>query len=291
MAYAVQSQDESHWVVDGKPQPNYAQIGSLQFSKDGLHYAYYTTGTVAADFCAVVFDGTVSDPKIAVTCAPIFSNDGSHLAFGCRRSSDPNGKYEYFVNIDGKATSPIPEGTVGFAPMILQLTYSPDNAHLIYLLGSPAGHDQFQRHVALSRVLFDGKLDDMFGTVRNITFSPDGKRLAYVAGNKPILGSGQEYVESDEKWCVVADHKPSRWYDKVDMPQFSTDGKHVAFAAQRAGLWFLVVDGIEIEDYDLVHPVDPSSAPGEASYRFDSHGVLVFLATKDHKLYKAAYQW
>jgi hypothetical protein len=73
-----------------------------------------------------------------------------------------------------------------------------------------------------------------------VLFSPDSKRLAYVAG-----AGGKQFV--------VADGKRGPDYESIGRgtPVFSTDGKHVAYAATLNGKQTIVVDGQPGKEYDV----------------------------------------
>ncbi len=69
--------------------------------------------------------------------------------------------------------------------------------------------------------------------VMDMTFSPDGKRLA-------ALG------KQDGKWTVFADDKPwSGQYEMCYAPVFSPDSKHVAARVEKKGRFTIAVDGKE----------------------------------------------
>src|SRR5262249_715626 len=80
----------------------------------------------------------------------------------------------------------------------------------------------------------------------NLTFSVDGKRLAYVA-------------RRGEQWLVVADGKDGKLYEQVagGTLGFTHDGRSLAYAAQAskegtAGV--LVIDGEERTRYERILP-------------------------------------
>lgn len=74
-----------------------------------------------------------------------------------------------------------------------------------------------------------------YESVDSITFSPDSKRLAYVA-------------KRGSKWIVVVDGKATDSFDSILLsgPVFNQDGRTVAFGAVRDNQHFIVVNGMEI---------------------------------------------
>jgi hypothetical protein len=73
-----------------------------------------------------------------------------------------------------------------------------------------------------------------------LTFSPDGRRVAYVVPQQP-------------KWRVFVDGlEPRGAYHRVLEPLFSPDSRHVAYTAALGARWRVVIDGMEGTVYDAV---------------------------------------
>lgn len=71
---------------------------------------------------------------------------------------------------------------------------------------------------------------DHFDCIRDVTYSPDGKRIAYCA-------------KDGDKWHLVVDDKQSEAYDEIGAPRFSEDGDRVAFGARKGReLWWKVLE-------------------------------------------------
>ncbi len=84
--------------------------------------------------------------------------------------------------------------------------------------------------------MLDGReVGNRYSFVYPITFSPDGKRLAYVVHNpRPF---------------VVVDGVEGKQYDGVESLIFSPDSNHFAYMAELGGRKFVVVDGVEGKPY------------------------------------------
>jgi roadblock/LC7 domain-containing protein len=78
-----------------------------------------------------------------------------------------------------------------------------------------------------------------YDSVQGLTFSPDGKRFAYIAS----VG---------KKQLAVIDGKESSQYDSVIGLKFSPDSSRVAFVAGMSKKQLVVVDGVEGSQYDSV---------------------------------------
>jgi len=114
--------------------------------------------------------------------------------------------------------------------------------------------------------------------ISEISFSPDGKRLAYVLGkgdrkhpsSLPVVDgvAGQEYDEvlhlafspdsrrvayaarTGEQWKAVVDGQSGASYDDIFGPTFSPDSKRVAYGARQGKQWLVVADGRAGAAYD-----------------------------------------
>ncbi|MFN7182073.1 MAG: TolB family protein, partial [Planctomycetota bacterium] len=129
-----------------------------------------------------------------------------------------------------------------------------------------------QKEVAV----IDGVESKEYDSVRNFTFSPDGKRVAFKAqkGQKKVaVIDGVESQEYDEVWNVtfspdgkrvgffarkgqkgvaVIDGVESQEYDRVENFTFSPDSKRVGFTARKNQKWVAVIDGVESQEYDRI---------------------------------------
>ena len=79
-----------------------------------------------------------------------------------------------------------------------------------------------------------------YGSVANLLFSPDGKRMAYVAGR-------------DKSTFIVVDGVEGKDFDGgivAETIAFSPDGKHIAYEAQRGKDKVIVIDDQETTEYN-----------------------------------------
>lgn len=146
-----------------------------------------------------------------------FSADG-RLAYGAK----PAGKPPVLV-CDGKESSLCLEN--GFA-------FSPDGKHLACAtLTDPR---------LMPAVMLDGKPMKERIAGGPPVFSPDSKRLAWTT----FLGSHQNFVTCDDR------RGPA--FDRVGTPVFSSDSRHVAYAAGKADKWWVVCGTSQFGPYDEV---------------------------------------
>lgn len=122
-------------------------------------------------------------------------------------------------------------------------------------------------------MVVDGQPGAEYDWASDVTFSPDGKRFAYVAS------IGQTYPGT--KWLAVVDGRPSEEYVAfVIEPTFSPDSKHVAYEAKKGEKYLIVLDGQPGTEYNEIFGF---------SLTFRPDGVLEYLAAKDHSLYRVKY--
>jgi hypothetical protein len=133
------------------------------------------------------------------------------------------------------------------------------------------------------RVVVDGKVGRKWDWVfdGSITFSPDGKRMAFAAKR---FGAA----------LVVVDNTSGPPYDGIGSIAFSPDSKRIAYGAQRGEAWCVVVDGIPGRDYDWL-AAGPSFSPDSrhviyvADRLMQSHPKQEFIVLDDVE--GQPYQW
>ena len=258
-----------HVMVDRAPGPRYDDVDELAISPDGVPAYQATRGRATY---AVQGDRELGPYDRAMDFA--FSGSGGHVAFTARRGD------RWFVVADGKPGPGFP-GVGGAA------SFSDDGGHVAYVAHL---RDEGLGPVAVVR---DGRLERARGgEARTLRWSRDGRHLAYVAGRGgdqlvvvdgvpgPAMievgalvfdGLGQVVYEARRRdherrtvACVVRGTTP-RCYDDVGEPNliagdpdlnFTLDpsGRHLAFRAQRAGRWFVVIDDVEGPPVDRTWP-------------------------------------
>jgi len=79
--------------------------------------------------------------------------------------------------------------------------------------------------------------DTSFSEDDEIAFSPDSRRVAYVA-------------QKVGKEMVIVDGAEGNLYDDINNLQFTRDGRHYAYTARRGAKYVVVVNGVESKEYD-----------------------------------------
>ena len=130
--------------------------------------------------------------------------------------------------------------------------------------------------------------------------SPDGQHFAYTV------------IKSNGKWSVFLDGKKVKEYNTPPSPHiysltFSPDSKHFAYIAKRDEKYFVVLDGKEEREYDLINPFSLTFSPnskhlayaakrngqffvvldGKEGERYDTIGSLTFSPNSKHLAYAA----
>ncbi len=241
-------------VINGKESTKYQHIieGSITFSPDGRHHAFAAIKKID-DFVVVVDGQEHSVPGHPFKLNP--SPDGKH--WGCVALKDS----QYSVVLDGKVVA----SGIKSVDFIL---ISPVSGHLAY----KAWNDQF----SMAFVVFDGTKHASYNAVSNLVFSPDGRRLAYMAKRA-----------QDNKYTrpfVVVEAKEGKEYDRIrgGTINFGLDGRSLSYivnVGKDGDEGFLVIDGHERTKY---HKIGPT--PTEILY-YDLDS-LAYVAVRD-----GAYYW
>lgn len=224
VAYSARAGDKWFVVADGEEGERYDFVRPPVLSPDGTRLAF-AANSGSAWF--VVLDGLRQPDYDGVSFASLtFSPNGQHFCYQARRGTSRVTVADGLEGIPYDASS-YPEPPV----------YSPDSAHLAYC----ATRDN------KAMVVLDGVEGKAFDDCRELTFSPDGCRLAYLAGN-------MEPGKSEWRMRVVLDGV--EWPDCFggSALSFSQDSKHLAYIAV-VSLSFvkdtlaIVVDGVEAKRY------------------------------------------
>lgn len=257
LIYVAQTADQQwHVVVDGKPGPGFALISGLQVTPDGAHYVYVAqrAGPDPKRFLAVV-DGVETayysvtdvelapDGRVAYIAVRTQADPASHggasgdlmvggmaipntTTFGVTIRVGLQAPQRHVAwNPDGKRFAcvqfnrPNPGVTVLVNGKAMGQTYqtanevrwSPDGSHLFYLAVAPTG----------TFPVMDGQELDAYHWIKEFQWSPDGKRYAFFGANATGI------------WMVVDGKVQPKAYGFEDNAlTFSSDSKHVAYAAQ-----------------------------------------------------------
>ena len=136
-------------------------------------------------------------------------------------------------------------------PVPINLVASADRQHIAYVVGV---NNQFR--VISNTVDGEAVAGEAFDAVFELRFSPDSRRLAYVARE----GNG---------FRVVVDGEKERLYDNVLVGslRFSPDSHHVAYIAKRGTELKVVADGQTIGSYGEVTAESLQFSP-------DSQGLI-----------------
>jgi hypothetical protein len=304
-AYAVEG-DSLKWtaVLDGRPiGGEFARIDHFCLSPDGKHVAYVGATTVEAFAEArqqVVVNGNAGPAYYGITAGPIYSPDSGHLAYGATRVEGADGlgihhspvfkKSEEFQVVDG---APTPY----YFANVAKLLYSAGGVLVAEIQAPPPNNAG-----APVRIYRDARQLDPSGSSDgcywNLTFDPDGKRLACAARH----GADNEYD------IGMDGHKLGNPGTGLGPPLFTRDGKHLAYAVQLESSWRMVLDDATESASGLVVPtsnldrtghwngltpfedqdsVDNGHAyVGAYPYHFDPDGTLVYFRIADGHLYR-----
>ena len=202
-------------VIGAREEGPYDRV--MYFAFAGEHYAYDAR---IGERWFVVVDGKRGQDFPWVAGEPVFSSDGTHVAYVASPKEDDHNPA--LLVRDGRAGTTWDD--IAFP------TWSHDGAHLAY---SARGADRKYR------VVVDGVPGEPFDSVGGVEFGADGT-VHYEAQRSP-------------RWCVVSGTLPACYAD-VGEPNmiagahaynFILDrtGAHLAFRAQVEHAWTMVIDG------------------------------------------------
>jgi len=341
-AHSARRGDKWLVVADGIEGKEYAGIWDIIFSPDSRHLAYTAGPSPILVFLGLEFGYKscviVDREEFNWASNPVFSVDGKRLAHAARRNDkefivvdgkegkeydeihdiifSPKGRQvAYAAECAGKSRVVL-GGREGIKyDDIHDLIFSADGEHLAYAAGYYEGKysTRTQRiykvvtdpqggvFARIAQFLNIGKRYDAIAK-GSLTFSSDGKRLAYAVrlGNRWRIvvdrQEGKEYddigslifspdgqhlaygARSGEKWLVVVDGQEGKEYGRIGIPIFSPDGKRLAYTAQRGAKWLIVVDGAEGEECD--------GFVRGSKLVFDSPNTLHALTFRDNEFFR-----
>jgi WD40 repeat protein len=218
LAFA-QGMGATSFVVSGRHQGKvYAAIAedSVVISPDGEHVAYTAKGK-AGGWLNVIDDN--EGEVYSAVGEVVFSPDGRHNAYMAER----NGRH--FIVNDDKAMPGQYDGIIAGTPV-----FSTDGTHMAY--AARLNDKQF--------VVADGKKGSDYDNVVSLLFSPDGRRLAYLAAK----GTRERHEQ-----FLVVDGREGKKYENVGSLRFSPDSRHLAYIVTAGEQQFVVADGVERQRY------------------------------------------
>ncbi len=253
-AYVASEGGKSVVIVDGKREKPYdaVQPESLQFSPDSQHLAY------------VAKVGAVTVINLVFVFIPI-----------------PAQVPVWAVVVDGKEGKSYPAiRSFGFSPdgqRVAQVAGELIEVHGRYIEGAGMEHQ-----IGEWRIVVDGQEGKAYDSVGRAIFSPDSRRVAYLAGRQILRwpsGGSTERV-------AVVDGKEGKPYDAILGLKFSPDSQHLAYVARTGSLWFGVVDGQEGESYSDVGAINLSPDAKKVAYVVQvGDKITVFMDQKEGKSY------
>lgn len=276
LAYMVTAKGRGAIVVDGKEHSSYSRVLGFRFSADSKRYAYVAIeGAGGGARGRIVIDGEPGpvfrqpgpESQPGGVTRPSFSWDGAHVAYAAQKSKDSALVLVDHVSLPGLALQSVLAGP----------SYGPGGR--LALLG-------WQEEGGKPRIVevVDGKIVRGFASERGmnfaeqITFSPDGARLAYVLGRGgAMFMMGGNAGRARRR--VVVDGVEGTTYDADDLADLTWrgDGASLAYRVRRlkGGKDFVVLDGQAGPQYDEVFA---------GRLRIDDQGRAVYLARSDRRL-------
>jgi hypothetical protein len=204
-----------HWRFMSE-EPNLGDFSSYQlptpgFTADSSKFVY-VAGTAGRQF--VVIDENESNGyQSAIPIVPVLSTTGHRIAY----FGDAPNRRQHLV-VDGADTEYGPQFASGTTNRLMQLTFSPDSAHVgllqgttlnvdnvlqpglafaTYVFSSTGGHVAYLATIAdrQSLVVDQKVVSNKPGAVKSIFFSPDGEHVYWFSqGNWASLGTKDSYM-------------------------------------------------------------------------------------------------
>ena len=255
LAYvAIDAKGANFVVLDGKPLGRYEGIGWGVFSPDSKRLAYTA---LRKGRQVVVCDGKEGKAYHEVFY-PLFSPDSKSLAYWTRAANQKVVRVVWDEKVVARITGDP------------QFVFSPDSRQLAW--GTYQG-DVYRCAKAATKIATG---HDRAGKP---VFSPDGKHLAYAAGENLVWSVyvdgralGGSYDPEGVLDRYFRDGSRTEMHLGSHRPAFSADGRHVFFQgtrgkSERNRKQFIVVDGVEGPAHDAVWiPDDFKNYPKRLRY-------------------------
>jgi len=267
IAYTAGKSGQNFIVVNGKEGKTYDIVKDLKFSSNNKQLAYVATicekgetkyypercdGGKSKDF--IVLNGKEGRAYDSIGEFN-FSPDSNQLAYVAKKEG------RGFVVINEKEGE-IYDGYIG------RINFGPDGKELAYVVNVEGG-------LGKEFIVVNGKEGKTYNNIWDYVFSPDSKKLVYIAqeGSDRLMvvnekegklyneihdlvfspnGNHFAYVARDSRWWgedkewgskefIVVNEKEGKPYDFVSKPIFSSDSKYVAYGARDGNeLWWIV---------------------------------------------------
>jgi len=190
-------------------------------------------------------------------------------------SPDSN-RFAYWGYVEGKGTTKkgvnkvvmVENGMAGLSyTFVSNAVFSRDSKRIAYGANSGEYYGRLKSWIVVDGVDISVPEDRSYLPVAGIALNPDGKRFAYINVNVDDVSHYPYYVFIDG----AADSIP---YDYASLPVYSSEGKHVAYAASKGKNHKVVVDGSSV-------PVDGivKTRNGKAVF-FDSDEHIHYVTFK-----------
>jgi len=262
-------------VLNGQRGKEYNVVSNLVFSPDSKHLAYM----VSEDFrkkAFAVLNGQEGKSYNIIFPPFLFSPDGQRLAYvALNMIDDTDEGRRYFLVLGDQEIKGYATGLI-FSPDSSKVAYvssdhrgrfivirgqetieefvhcgrfssyvfSPDSKHLAYAAGCNIANESGETSYKETAFVTDfGQVGKAYNSISNITFSPDGEQIAYVAREGRdifVVLNGQE------------GKKYEHYSSRVASLSFSPDSKHLAYKVKEGGKEFVVIDGQKGQVYDWI---------------------------------------
>ncbi|MEW6076920.1 MAG: hypothetical protein AB1724_03825 [Thermodesulfobacteriota bacterium] len=201
----------------GKPSDDWQIFSdSIAFSPDMNHVA---VAVITREGMRVAIDDKMGETYSRIAKGyPVFSPSRNRAAYIAARGN------QHFVVIDGKESAAYDS--------VCCLRFSPDGSYTAYIV-----QDKDKQHLVLNgnRMKAYDMIDIVFGPV----FSPDSKKIVYVAKNN-----------AENNVRLIVNGQESSPCDAITEILFSPDGKTVAYIATRGKKQFVIRGAREEGPYD-----------------------------------------
>jgi Tol biopolymer transport system component/predicted Ser/Thr protein kinase len=212
----------------------------------------------------------VTSNSVSVDHSPAFSPDGRFLAY-----ASCSGLYSCDVHLlelgADFSLKGQPRRLTHQGASILGVAWTPDGRSLVYAASRDAGVNPYLWRVPVSGAAKPERLELAGSQVRHPAIARVGKRLAHVQGGPDA-----------DIWRFEAGGPANNFISSTlrdDNPQFSPDGKRIAFASSRSGggneIWVGSQDGshpVQLTDGLGRHQGTPRWSPDGRWITFDSQG-------------------